>query len=203
MPSSSWAPNDWVSSDKITHTHLNNIGNSMRTWGYGLTPGTVTINANSNAVSAMGALTFAASKSINNLTAAEIVGDFPLIFKGAGFKYLQCESPHVAYYKKGGQNAFYWRKTDTGYLGGANEQSLMTLDDNGELVLHQNQKGLWVNDSARQYKVAVGQSATGQFSIRSMNSGAVLFACGDADVYLYVGGGLRLVTRDVNGFLKA
>jgi hypothetical protein len=55
MPST-WAPNDWVSTDAITHTALNNIGNSIRTWGYGSTAGTVTVNANANTLSGLGTL---------------------------------------------------------------------------------------------------------------------------------------------------
>ena len=63
MPST-WAPNDWIPSDPVSHTYLNNIGNSIRTWGYGLTAGSVTIQANQNHLSALGLLTFHSSGGI-------------------------------------------------------------------------------------------------------------------------------------------
>jgi hypothetical protein len=66
MPST-WAPNDWLSTDAITHTALNNIGNSIRTWGYGSTAGSVTINANKNAIAALGPLTFDATGYVNGI----------------------------------------------------------------------------------------------------------------------------------------
>jgi hypothetical protein len=43
-----WAKNDWLASTPIDFNRLNDIGNSIRFWGYGETPGTVTVNANSN-----------------------------------------------------------------------------------------------------------------------------------------------------------
>lgn len=67
MPST-WAPNDWLSSDPVNHTNLNKIGDSIRTWGGvgsgAAAPGTVTINANQNALSNLGNVTFASSKYI-------------------------------------------------------------------------------------------------------------------------------------------
>jgi hypothetical protein len=64
MPST-WAPNDWVSGDLLIPTYMNNIGNSIRTWGYGETAGTVTINANQNHIAAMGQLAFHSSGYVN------------------------------------------------------------------------------------------------------------------------------------------
>jgi hypothetical protein len=55
MPST-WAPNDWGSGDPVLHTYLNNIGNSIRTIGYGSTPGTVTVNGNGNTIGGLGNL---------------------------------------------------------------------------------------------------------------------------------------------------
>jgi hypothetical protein len=60
MPST-WAANDWLASDAITHARLSDLGNSIRTWGYSLTPGSVTINANQNHLSALGVVTLHSS----------------------------------------------------------------------------------------------------------------------------------------------
>jgi hypothetical protein len=53
---STWAANDWLSTDAITHTRLNNLGNSIRTIGYGETAGTVTVNGNGNTISGLGVM---------------------------------------------------------------------------------------------------------------------------------------------------
>lgn len=52
-----WAKNDWISGDAVSHTRLNNIGNSQRTIGYGETAGSVTVNANQNHLAALGSVT--------------------------------------------------------------------------------------------------------------------------------------------------
>lgn len=67
MPST-WAANDWLSTDAVTHTRLNNLGNSIRTIGYGETAGTVIINGNQNAINNLGAIGFAAGGSITQDT---------------------------------------------------------------------------------------------------------------------------------------
>lgn len=58
-----------------------------------------------------------------------------LRLKGSGFKYVDCESDHLAFYKKTGANHFYWRRSDTGRSDGANNKELMYLADDGLLVL--------------------------------------------------------------------
>lgn len=92
MPST-WAPNDWIATDPITHTYLNNIGNSIRTWGYGLTAGTVTINANQNAIGSLGDVTFYTGKYIQQdaWTAVSVLSNSWVAF-GSGYE-------PVAYHK--------------------------------------------------------------------------------------------------------
>lgn len=64
-----WAKIDWAPGTAITHTRLNDIGNSLRTWGYGETPGSVTVNANENHLANVGSLTMAADGDISNVGA--------------------------------------------------------------------------------------------------------------------------------------
>lgn len=56
------------------------------------------------------------------------------VWTSGGFQYHQHQSPHVAYVKKTGGYNFYWRRNDTGLVGGANEVELMVLDEAGTLV---------------------------------------------------------------------
>jgi hypothetical protein len=52
-----WAKNDWPTAAYPDGDDLNDFANSIRTWGYSETPGTVTINANENALSNAGDIT--------------------------------------------------------------------------------------------------------------------------------------------------
>lgn len=68
-----WAKNTWLADQllgipaKPTAADLDDLGNSIRTWGYGLTPGTViTINANGNDLLGGRNLSFTKLEMINN-----------------------------------------------------------------------------------------------------------------------------------------
>jgi hypothetical protein len=55
------------------------------------------------------------------------------IYSDTGFQYHQHTSAHIAYIKKTGAYNWYWRRNDSGLIGGANEANLMELFDNGSL----------------------------------------------------------------------
>jgi hypothetical protein len=58
--------------------------------------------------------------------------DAPIVMTGTSYKYvLQSESSHVAFYKKAGTYHYYFRKSNTGYLGGGGEADLMYIRDDG------------------------------------------------------------------------
>ena len=61
---------------------------------------------------------------------------WPLHIAGTGFKYLPCESQHLAWYKRTGGFAYYWRVSDNGVPGGGNDRDLMTLDHNAVLAIY-------------------------------------------------------------------
>lgn len=68
------------------------------------------------------------------VAAVKVAGAF--VLTGSAFKYLECESPHVAWYRKADASySFYWRRSDTGYSGGPNETELMRLDNAGSLFV--------------------------------------------------------------------
>ncbi|TAA26568.1 hypothetical protein [Pseudoxanthomonas winnipegensis] len=51
------------------------------------------------------------------------------------WSYHFFDTTHVAYVKKSGAHAYWWRKSDTGIYGGANEVTLMELGDSGNLSI--------------------------------------------------------------------
>lgn len=55
----------------------------------------------------------------------------PLILRGAGYKYLPSESPHVAWYKKSGAECYYWRYTNSGLPFTAGEYTIMEACGSG------------------------------------------------------------------------
>jgi hypothetical protein len=57
---------------------------------------------------------------------------------GAPFKYLECESAHLAFYKAAGDYPYFWRRSANGHADGAGSFDLMTLDDNGNLGVTNN-----------------------------------------------------------------
>ena len=54
-------------------------------------------------------------------------------FLASSFQYICWASTHVAFLKKNGVESFYWRRNDTGQLGGGNESTLMELFNDGSL----------------------------------------------------------------------
>lgn len=58
------------------------------------------------------------------------------IFSESGFQYFYHASDHIAYYKKTGAYNWYWRRNDTGLAGGANDTTLMDLNDSGHLTVY-------------------------------------------------------------------
>lgn len=56
-----------------------------------------------------------------------------LALKGGEFKYITCESTHLAFYKKTGAYNYYFRKSDDGAADGANMVDLMVIQDNGNV----------------------------------------------------------------------
>jgi len=58
------------------------------------------------------------------------------IFSDGGFQYFYHASDHIAYYKKTGAYNWYWRRNDTGLAGGANDTTLMDLNDSGSLTAY-------------------------------------------------------------------
>jgi hypothetical protein len=57
----------------------------------------------------------------------------PLHIKGSDFKYITCESDHLAFYKKAGAYDFYFRKSDDGTQNGSNAAELMIIKDSGNV----------------------------------------------------------------------
>jgi hypothetical protein len=57
----------------------------------------------------------------------------PLHIKGSDFKYITCESDHLAFYKKAGAYDFYFRKSDDGTQNGSNTAELMIIKDSGNV----------------------------------------------------------------------
>ena len=72
---------------------------------------------------------------------------------GTGFQYVEVQSPHVAFIKKSGAYNYYWRRNDSGTMGGANEVELASLDDAGTLSVR--------NSIVAQYEVTVGTDSSG------------------------------------------
>jgi hypothetical protein len=57
----------------------------------------------------------------------------PLHMKDSDFKYITCESSHLAFYKKAGAYDFYFRKSDDGTQNGSNQAELMIIKDSGNV----------------------------------------------------------------------
>ena len=57
----------------------------------------------------------------------------PLHMKDSDFKYITCESSHLAFYKKAGAYDFYFRKSDDGTQNGSNSAELMIIKDSGNV----------------------------------------------------------------------
>jgi hypothetical protein len=57
----------------------------------------------------------------------------PLRFAGSEFKYIECQAPHLAFYKTNlAGYHYYFRRNDTGIDGGANTIDLFTIENNGD-----------------------------------------------------------------------
>lgn len=54
---------------------------------------------------------------------------------GSAFKYLDCESDHLAFYKKSGSQRYYWRRSADGTHGGASQFEMASLDEVGNLII--------------------------------------------------------------------
>ena len=73
----------------------------------------------------------AGTSALNGLNVATTT---PL-FSNTGFQYHQYQSAHIAYVKRTGGFNWYWRRNDTGLIGGANEVEDMTLTEGGALIV--------------------------------------------------------------------
>jgi hypothetical protein len=95
-------------------------GGASGSWGISVTgnAGTVT-----NGVYTTGNQTIGGTKSFSTSP----------VYSDTDFQYHQHTSAHIAYIKKTGAYNWYWRRNDTGLLGGANESQLMELFDSGLL----------------------------------------------------------------------
>lgn len=58
-----------------------------------------------------------------------------LRLNGVGLRYIENQSNHLATYVSSGGTGFWWRRSDSGLVGGTNERTLMQLDASGGLVL--------------------------------------------------------------------
>lgn len=57
----------------------------------------------------------------------------PLRFTGGELKYIECQSPHLAFYKSNNSlYHYYFRRTDTGLEGGPNSADLFVINNNGD-----------------------------------------------------------------------
>jgi hypothetical protein len=72
---------------------------------------------------------------IHSTTGITSDGTYPFIIGTTGFAYLPSNTSHIAYYKKSGTYEYYWRKSDNGYPGGANESTLAMLNDYGRFYV--------------------------------------------------------------------
>lgn len=57
-----------------------------------------------------------------------------LRFTGTDFKYFECDSTHIAYYKKNGAESFYWRRSDNGLASGPSQVQLAELTNAGKFT---------------------------------------------------------------------
>lgn len=71
---------------------------------------------------------------------------YPFEAISTAFMYFPHCSRHVAYYKKTGGYSFYWRSSDTGYPGGANEKTLMEINADGNFWVFGNCSALSFTD---------------------------------------------------------
>jgi|GEM_PF-1521738 len=84
---------------------------------------------------------------------------------GGGLHYQYWDSQHIAYYKRAGAYAFYWRKNNTGSPGGPGEVELMNISDAGKL---------WTLSgygwgSSRKLKDIIGASPYGLAEVEQMS----------------------------------
>jgi len=98
-------------------------GGLTRLFGGGSTSNAVTVN--NGAVSIPGVLDAGGVINLNS--------NYPYRVVQPGYCYFPSASQHLAYYKKTGGYAFYWRRSDDGEPGGPNEAGMMALDDAGIL----------------------------------------------------------------------
>jgi hypothetical protein len=172
-----WAKIDWPDSAQPSGRDLNDIGASLRTWGWGQTAGTVTINANENTLSNLGNTSL-----IGRLDAAAAI---PVRLTGSGFKYLECESPHLAWYKKTGAYNFYWRRSSDGHSGSSGEETLMTLDDNGLLSVASVRSALTVPSGSKLYVDCNNLGGTPSFALCIGDSDTGLHSVSDGQLDFY------------------
>lgn len=65
----------------------------------------------------------------------EITSAIGIALRGSVNRYITCESPHLAFYKKRGSFPYYWRVSNSGNLAG-DYTDAMTLNDSGALALY-------------------------------------------------------------------
>jgi hypothetical protein len=168
------------------------------------TPGTLTVG--SNAAIAGG------------VTCTDVTATGQVLLTGATFRYIQCESQVVAFYKKtGGNLKYYWRRSDTGRLGGGNEAEMMSLDDLGNLYVTAANPtvqilgtgtlntGLRIGDVNRSYAFGINwlNAGAGKLVLYGEQTGKQMLSIDDTTVKIWIDGALRTLTVDANGFVKA
>jgi len=89
---------------------------------------------------------------IHSTTGITSDGTFAFIIGTTGFAYLPSNTSHIAYYKKSGTYEYYWRKSDNGYPGGANDSTLAMLNDNGRFYVS---GSIGIGTTAPSYKLGV------------------------------------------------
>lgn len=141
------------------------------------------------------------------------------VFSGATLRYIECESQHLAFYKKSGGFSYYWRRSDTGRQDGANQAEMMSLDDLGNLTVNGNtlattllirspgssDMGVRFIDAIRDWKMGInlGGTGVGRFTIFNVSVGRPLLMAGDDFLFIdCTGTGLRRLFIDANNFVK-
>ncbi len=76
------------------------------------------------------------TSNINALTCGSFASsDAAPTWTNSNFQYQEHLSDHLAFYKKTGSYKIYWRRSDDGYAGGANNFEMMSLNDSGTLAV--------------------------------------------------------------------
>ena len=85
-------------------------------------------------------------------------------YSTTGFHYQEFLSDHVAFTKKSGTHSFFFRKSDDGTLSGSNVTDLMTIQNDGDVIIHQGNIGIGTASPAAKLDIGLVFGNTGTFN---------------------------------------